>query len=128
MNSTPEYFDSLNYSDYFKHSEYSNTLNRVERFESVRLLYELFLVFSSPEHNVLRGSYCDRSSSVRPSICPSVNNFFKNLLLQNQKANLDKTWQECSLGEALQKLLKEFNSNKNSGCHGNKMAENGKNL
>ena len=69
-----------------------------------------------------------RPSSVRPSICPSVNNFFKNLLLQNQKANLDKTWQECSLGEALQKLLKEFNSNKNSGCHGNKMAENGKNL
>ena len=67
-----------------------------------------------------------RPSSVRPSICPSVNNFFKNLLLQNQKANLDKTWQECSLGEALQKLLKEFNSNKNSGCHGNKMAENGK--
>ena len=77
-----------------------------------------------------------RPASVRPSIhlsvCPSVrpsaNNFFKNLLLQNQKANLDKTWQECSLGEALQKLLKEFNSNKKSGCHGNKMAENGKNL
>ena len=62
------------------------------------------------------------------SVRLSVNNFFKNLLLQNQKANLDKTWQECSLGEALQKLLKEFNSNKNSGCHGNKMAENGKNL
>ena len=91
-------------------------------------LLMICIVFSSPEHNVLRGSYCDRSSSVRPSICPSVNNFFKNLLLQNQKANLDKTWQECSLGEALQKLLKEFNSNKNSGCHGNKMAENGKNL
>ena len=84
-------------------------------------------VFSSPEHNVLRGSYCDRSSSVCPSVRPS-NNFFKNLLLQNQKSSLDKTWQECSLGEALQKLLKEFNSNKNSGCHGNKMAENGKNL
>ena len=87
------------------------------------------IVFSSPEHNMLRGSYCDRSSSgVRPSICPSVNNFFKNLLLQNQKANLDKTWQECSLGEALQKLLKEFNSNKNSGCHGNKMEKIFKNL
>ena len=68
-----------------------------------------------------------RPSSVHLSVRPSVNNFFKNLL-QNQKANLDKTWQECSLGEALQKLLKEFNSNKNSGCHGNKMAENGKNL
>ena len=70
--------------------------------------------------------------SVRPSVCPSVrpsiNNFFKNLLLQNQKANLDKTWQECSLGEALQNLLKEFISNKNCGCHGNKMTENGKNL
>ena len=96
---------------------------------TIKILLRFFPVFSSPEHNVLRGSYCDRSSSVvRPSICPSVNNFFKNLLLQNQKANLDKTWQECSLGEALQKLLKEFNSNKNSGCHGNKMAENGKNL
>ena len=75
-----------------------------------------------------------RLASVRPSVCPSVHlsvrpsvkNFFKNLLLQKQKANLDKTWQECSLGEALQKLLKEFNSNKSSVCHGNKMAENGK--
>ena len=27
-------------------------------------------------------------------------------------ANLDKTWQECSLDEALQKLLKEFNFSK----------------
>ena len=43
-------------------------------------------------------------------------------------ANLDKTWQECPLDEALQKLLKAFNSIKNSGCHGNKMAENGKTL
>ena len=30
---------------------------------------------------------------------PSFNNFFKNLLLKNQMANLDKTWQDCSLGE-----------------------------
>ena len=41
-------------------------------------------------------------------------------------ANLDKTWQECSLDEALQEFLKELNSIKTSGCHGNKMAENGK--
>ena len=68
-----------------------------------------------------------RPASVRPSVRPLTISF-KSLLLQNQKANLDKTWQECSLGEALQKLLKEFNSNKNSGCHGNKMAENGTNL
>ena len=79
--------------------------------------------FSSPEHEVLWVSYCDRSSSV---VLPSVKNFFKNLLLQNQMVNLDKTWQECSLDEALQKLLTEFNSIKNSGCHCNKMAENGK--
>ena len=49
MNSSPEYFDSLNtydYSEHFKHSEYSNTLNRVERFESVRLPYELEGVLS----------------------------------------------------------------------------------
>ena len=102
--------------------------------------------FSSPEHNGAivtghRPSVCPPARPpVRPSVRPSVrpfvrssvrsfvNNFFKNLLLQNQKANLDKTWQECSLGEALQKLLKEFNSNKYSGCHGNKMAENGKNF
>ena len=57
---------------------------------------------------------------------PSWPSCFKNLLLQNQMVNLDKTWQECSLDEALQKLLKERNSIKNSGCHGNKMAENGK--
>ena len=30
-------------------------------------------LFSSPEHNVLRMSYCDRSlSGVRPSVCPSA--------------------------------------------------------
>ena len=112
----------------FSHSVYKRLVQQASKQKGL-----FGRVFSSPEHNMLRGSYCDRSSSVVrpsvcPSICPSVNNFFKNLLLQNQKANLDKTWQECSLGEALQKLLKEFNSNKNSGCHGNKMAENGKKI
>ena len=47
-------------------------------------------IFSSPEHIVLRVSYCDRSMSgvcpsVRPSVRvsgrPSVNNYLKNLLL-----------------------------------------------
>ena len=114
---------------YRKHWHFCAQLITLCFLYSFNSIFVVVIVFSSPEHNVLRGSYCDRSSSVvRPSICPSVNNFFKNLLLQNQKANLDKTWQECSLGEALQKLLKEFNSNTNSGCHGNKMAENGKNL
>ena len=55
--------------------------------------------------------------------CPScvVNNFFKHLLLPNRWANLDQTWQECSLGGPLQKLLTEFDSIKNSGCHSNEI-------
>ena len=50
-----------------------------------------------------------------------VNNFFKHLLLPNRWANLDQTWQECSLGGPLQKMFTEFDSMKNSGCHGNRM-------
>ena len=50
-----------------------------------------------------------------------VNNFFKHLLLLNHWANLDQTWQECSLGGPLQKLFTEFDSIKNAGCHGNEI-------
>ena len=50
-----------------------------------------------------------------------VNNFFKHLLLPNRLANLDQTWQECSLGGPLQKLFTKFDSIKNSGCHGNEI-------
>ena len=59
----------------------------------------------------------------RVVMCPScvVNNFFKHLLLPNRWANLDQTWQECSLGGPLQTLFTEFDSIKNSGCHGNEM-------
>ena len=55
--------------------------------------------------------------------CPScvVNNFFKHLLLPNRWANLDQTWQECSLGGPLKKLFTEFDSIKNCGCHGNEI-------
>ena len=55
--------------------------------------------------------------------CPScvVNNFFKHLLLPNRWANFDQTWQECSLGGPLQKVFTEFDSIKNSGCHGNQI-------
>ena len=34
---------------------------------------------------------------------------------------MDQTWQECSLGGLLQKLFTEFDSIKNSGCHGNEI-------
>ena len=53
-------------------------------------------VFSSHEHKVLKVSHCDHPAS--------FNNFFKHVLI-NHLANLDETWQGCSLGKALQKLF-----------------------
>ena len=64
--------------------------------------HRVYLFFSSPEHNVLIVSFCDRPMSV-------VHNFFKHLLLLNHWANLDETWQGCSLGEVLPKLFKRLN-------------------
>ena len=54
---------------------------------------------------------CSRRA-FRVVMCPScvVNNFFKHLLLPNGWANLDQTWQECSLGGPVQKLFTEFDS------------------
>ena len=65
---------------------------------------------------------CSRGA-FRVAMCPScvVNNFFKHLLLPNRWANLDQTGQECSLGGPFQNLFSEFNSIKNSGCHGNEI-------
>ena len=57
-----------------------------------------FLFFSSPEHNVLKGSFKGGDVSVvRPQ------QFFKHLLLPNRWANVDQTWHECFLGGPLQK-------------------------
>ena len=84
------------------------------------------LVFSSPDHKVLMVSFCDRPmSGVRRPSCV-VHNFFKHLLLLKHRANLDETWQGCSVGEALPKLFKRLNSNHNSGCHGNQYEKNSK--
>ena len=65
---------------------------------------------------------CSRGA-FRVVMCLSsvVNNFFKHLLLPNGSANLNQTWQECFLGGPLQKFFTEFDSIKNSGCHGNEM-------
>ena len=65
---------------------------------------------------------CSRGA-FRVVMCLScvVNNFFKHLILPNHVANLDQTWQECSFGGPLQKVFTEFDSIKNTGCHGNKM-------
>ena len=70
------------------------------------------LLFSSPEHNMLKGDIV-WSSCVRSS--------FKHHLLLNGLTNLDQTCQECFLGGPFEKLSTEFDSIKNSGCHGNQM-------
>ena len=62
-----------------------------------------------------------RASSVVRCVSSVVNNFFKHLLLPNRWANLDQTWQEYCIGGRLQKLFTEFDSIKNSGCHGKKL-------
>ena len=75
----------LNYDDSFEFvcrlecTCFGNYLGHSEHFQ-------FFTLLSSPEHNVLRMSYCDRSlpgvcPSGWPSGCPSVNNYLKNLLL-----------------------------------------------
>ena len=65
-------------------------------------------LFSSPDHEVLMVSFCDRPMSVVRRASSVVHNFFKPL--PKHRANLDETWQGCSLGEALPKLFKRLNS------------------
>ena len=83
-------------------------------------------LFCSPEHKVLLVSFCDRPMSVVRRLSCVVHNFFKHLLLLNHWANLDETWQGCSLGKALPKLFKRLISTHNSGCHGNQKEKNSK--
>ena len=75
--------------------------------------------FSSPEHNVLRASYCDLSlSGIHLSVCPSVR---EQLLKKSSlKAANRFQWKFTSLSDALSEYFKNFNSMKNSGCHGNR--------
>ena len=51
---------------------------------------------------------------------PSVNFFFKHLLLRNYLSDFDEISQKCSCHGPLRNFLKEFDSIKNCGCHGNK--------
>ena len=86
-------------------------------FEIITL--QIGRVVSSPEHNVLRVSYCDRSMyGVCPFVHPSVNNYLKNLL-SNRPTDFNETSQKYSLDDALSENFKDVNSVKNSGCHGN---------
>ena len=97
--------------------------------KNARLPYVLFivflvlkLIFSSTGHRP--GSLCHGPLSVRPSVHPSirlcVNFFLKHLPLWNYLSDFDEIAQKCSYHGPFQNLLKEFDSFKNPGCHGNK--------
>ena len=90
------------------------TLMLLVKMADKRFLFQ-FLFLAHLSTTCSRGAF-------RVVMCPScvVNNFFKHLL-PNRWANLDQTWQECSLGGLLQKVFTEFDSIKNSGCHGNEI-------
>ena len=76
-----------------KKKPFKNIVRKVENAGN-----QHFLFFSSPEHKVLMVSFCDRPMSGVRLALSVVHNFFKHLLLLNHWANLDETWQECSLG------------------------------
>jgi len=65
------------------------------------------LCFSSPEHKVLKVSFCDGPLSVVhcPSVRPCVNNVFKQLLLCNRSLDFDQTSQEWSPTKVVQSVL-----------------------
>ena len=65
-----------------------------------------YIFFSSPEHMVLRMSFCDRLSSiVRACVRQQL---LKQHLPFNHLSNFNETLQECSLHDALPKLFKEL--------------------
>jgi hypothetical protein len=43
----------------------------------------------------------------------------KNLLVKKHLSSFNQTLQDCSLGEGLPNLFKEFDSMQETGCHGN---------
>ena len=67
-------------------------------------------IFSSPEHKVLRVSYCDRPLSVvrRRASCVVRKLFYLNISFWNHSLDFDQTSQEWPLGGPLPKLFKWF--------------------
>ena len=72
-------------------------------------------IFSSPEHKVLKVSYCDHPvSGVRRQSCV-VNNSFKVHLLLNHWSNFKIISHKCSPEAPLPKLQKWFRSAEQNG-------------
>ena len=68
-----------------------------------------YMLFNIPFHFLAHlSTTCSRGAFrvVQCLLCV-VKNFFKHLLFPNCWANLDQTWQECSLGGPLRKLFTE---------------------
>ena len=110
--------------------EVENTVGKGEmlvtsNFSFYRSVFKRLVLQSRKNQGFLAhlSTTCSRGA-FRVVMCLScvVNNFFKHLLLPNCWANLDQTWQECSLGGPLQKVFTEFDSVKNSDCHGNEIS------
>ena len=58
-------------------------------------------IFSSPEHNMLRMSYCDRSlSGIHPSLRPSVSPFVREQLLKKSSLKPANRFQ-CNFTEMI---------------------------
>ena len=77
-----------------------------------------FLLFSSPEHEVLMVSYCDQSLSVVRALSTFC---FKGLLLQNGWTDFEIILLEGCLGDPLPKLLKPFHSIEQDGRQSKKI-------
>ena len=72
----------IQFSDCVENIVGKEEIARYKQFLLFPQYFQKLYVFSSPEHNVLRMSYCDRSlSGVHVSVRPSMNSYLKNLLL-----------------------------------------------
>ena len=96
---------------------------------NVEFRLNVIFLFLDPKLYILTHPSTKCSRWVFVITCLSVvNNFFEHPLLINHKADCNRTLQECTLGEALSKLFKEFESMQNAGCHDNKKSKFGKNF
>ena len=81
-----------------------------------RFIFSTFSAFfSSPEHKVLKVSYCDQPVSVVRRQSCVVNNSFKAHLLLNYWTNFKIISHKCSPEAPLPKLLKWFRSAEQNG-------------
>jgi len=77
-----------------------------EVFQRKVSVMHVIMYFSSPEHKVLKVSFCDGPLSIVS--VSSFNTFFKQLLFWNHLMDFYQTSQKRSLSGPLPKLIKPF--------------------